>query len=223
MAPISNKLIAQFTTKVVRPSLGPDYFLFRKRDLARMSGPFVQLLALSVNRSGALRVHPCFYVAGADLSLEVIPQNVSLEVLDPHSWTYLQPTLDEAFAQRLLQQLEAESPLSFVAPLAGDASVSRVFRHFAARTTHWSCSLYQAFYLLACGRPSAAHELAQTRARFNKLGENVVGQAPPWRLALGERLDELERRLTLPEGQDLCRTEAQQQAQRLELPEIRWE
>jgi hypothetical protein len=42
-------------------------------------------------------------------------------------------------------------------------------------------------------------------------------------LALGERLDELERRLTLPEGRNLCRIEAQQQAQRLELPEIRWE
>ena len=222
MALLNNKLIAHFTTKVVRPSLGPDYFLFRKRDLARVSGPFVQLLAMSVSRSGALRVHPCFYVAGADLSLEVIPQNVSLEVQDPHRWTYLQPTLDAAFAQRLLQQLEADSPQSFVAPLSGDASVSRVFQSFAARTVHWSSNLYHAFYLLTRGRPEATQELAQARARFNKLGERRVGQAPSWRFVLAERLDELERRLTLPEGCELCRAEAQQQAQRLELPEIYW-
>lgn len=222
MPPPSNRRVAQFAAKWVRPLLGPDFVVYRKRDLARLSGPFVQLLAMSVSRGGVLRVHPTFFVAGADLSLEVIPQNVSLEVLDPPRWSFDEPTLDEAFAHRLVSQLEEHTPLSFVAPLEGAAGVDRAFRHFAQRTTHWSCSLYHAFYLLACGRPEAAQQLAQSRQRYDRLGERIASQVPPWRVVLGARLDALERRVGLPAGAGLCRDEAQQQARLLELPDIRW-
>lgn len=188
-----------------------------------MRGPFVQLLALSVSRGGAVRVHPTFFVAGADLSLTVIPQTVSLEVLDPRRWSFHDCALDGTFAAGLVQSLEQASPLSFVTPIPSDDAVERAFASFASRSVHWGECLFAAFFMLACNRPGAAPLLRQAQDRFARLGTKVIGDPPEWRLVLGARLAELHRRLQDPDGAQQCRTDADNQSAALRLPPIRWD
>ena len=220
-----NKEIARFVQSDIRPHLASDFTTYKKRDLVRMQGSFVQLLALSFSRNGTLRVHPTFFVVGADLSLPVIPQNASLEVIDPWKWSFAGVVLDHDFAQRLVRQLESLSPLSFTSPLEAieTGAIPRVFAFFDKHSEHWSQSLYLACYLLAIGHKDAPVAAKRARAQFDKLGRKVIGQPPPWRISLGERLLELERRLSLAEGPSLCREEAEEQAEKLGLPKIAWQ
>ena len=220
-----NREISRFVHTNIRPLLASDFRTYKKRDLVRMHSSFVQLLALSFSRNGTLRVHPTFFVVGADLLIPVIPQNASLEVIDPWKWSFAGAVLDQDFAQVIVRQLEKLSPLSFTASLetmAADA-IPRVFTFFDKHSEHWSQSLYLACYLLAIGHKDAPAAAKRARAQFDKLGRKVIGQPPPWRIALGERILELERRLSLAEGPSLCREEAEEQAEKLGLPKIAWQ
>jgi hypothetical protein len=217
-------MIRQFVEGELRPRLALDFVPYKSHDLVRMRGPFVQLLAISVRRSGSLRVHPTFFVVGADPVVPVIPQNVSLEVLDPWKWSFPNEELTRDFADRLRRELDATSPLSFAAPLSSidDSDVSKLFEFFDRKTKHWSASLYLAHYLLATGRAPATAALHRARAKFDKLGSKVSGAPPVWRIALGARIGELERRLTLAEGPGLCRIDSDDQAATFGLPTPTW-
>jgi hypothetical protein len=220
-----NAQLSRFVDTEVRPLLAPDFTLYRKRELVRMHGPFVQFLSLSVARGGSLRVYPTFFVVGADPSVPVIPQNVSLGAEDPAAWRFQGVVLDAEFARRLVRQVEAASPLSFTGPLAADGSaIARTFHVFEARTRHWSPSLYLAHFLLTAGsrQAAAAAAVGRARVRFAALGERVTGDPPAWRIALGQRIAELERRVTSADGQGLCRAESERQAAEFGLPGIVW-
>ncbi len=220
-----NREIARFVQHDIRPHLAKDFTTYKKRDLVRMYGSYVQHLAFSFSRNGTLRAHPTFFVVGADLSLPVIPQNTSLEVIDPWRWSFAGAVLDQDFAQRFVRQLENLSPLSFTAPLADAATVAipRVFGVFVKHSEHWSHSLYLAYYLLATGHKDAPAAAKRARAQFDRLGRIVIGLPPPWRVALGQRILELDRRLSFAEGPSLCREDAEEQAVKLGLPKITWQ
>ncbi len=222
MATLSNKDIARFMLTLVLPKLGQDFFPYVKKDLARMRGPFVQLLALSSSKSGRfLKVHPTLYVVGADPSFEVISQNVSLEVWAPRKWSFDSPTLGEAFADRLLQQIEAETPISFVQPL-DDSAIEAALRRFAAAKGHWNAQFFLAFLSILQRWPNAHEELVAAQKVFDKLVQPGAAGLPPWGKAQLRRFEALRRRIDSANGVEECKKECESHALSLKLPPIAW-
>src|ERR1700741_1259007 len=110
--PAANE-VARFVREALRGCVGKEYAVYQRRALVRMRGPFVQLIGLYVTRGGALLVLPTYYVVGASPGDPVLHQTLSLYADSPRRWMFMNPTLDQKFAQRLVEQTEQDAPLSF--------------------------------------------------------------------------------------------------------------
>jgi len=222
MISLSNSNIEGFVQQAIWPRLPADYFVYKKRGLARMRGPFVQLLVLSKNKSGRfLKAHPTLYVAGAEPGMATICQNVSLEVWAPRKWMFDSPALDSSFARNLVLQIERETPVSFVQPLT-DTSINRAFHRFNAKSCDWHAQFFLAFLSILQNKRSAYDDLRLARKRFQKLTFSRVSKIAPWVDVLSDRFSELENRIGRSDCLSLCRVDCQHHAELLKLPLIDW-
>lgn len=208
-------------TTEVRPLLPDDYVVYMKRDYLRMRGPFIQLLAVSLGRGGrVVKVHPTFYVAGADLKMDVITESASLGIIDPHDWRFLDQPLDSSFARLIVDRVAAHTPLSFQEPIT-DAAMAGALKQFARMPKNWSVRLLYGFLLILLGHGDARRELRNAVADFTK-DRRKRNDAPSWELEMDARFTELLARLDAPDRILRCRQDAEAHAARLKLPGIRW-
>lgn len=223
------KAIKAFSQFEIRPLLGADFsaYIYAKRDLVRMRGPFVQAVLFAKKRSDWLLVIPTFYVAGANPADPVLFQTMSLPISgmdENRRWRFPPETLlDAKLAQDLVAQLERESPLSFVKPLEDDA-IGATLDLIVRKGPHWASYLSRAFFNMCRGAVDAAGaDLAQARKLFIKRSRYRLGQTPfDFEQVLMARFDTLQRRLQEPECVLLCRAEAEEHASRLQLPAVEW-
>lgn len=226
MQSLKTKDIAYFVKNMIWPKFGPGYFIYKRQDLVRMRGPFLQGVLFAKKRSGWLHVIPTFYVAGANLADPVIFQTMSVPVHgidEARRWKWHADTLlDDHLASHIVSQLEEYSPLSFVEAL-DDLAVGASLTHFAKELSHWAPFLSLAFFCICSGNPSARDNLDHARRIFLKLSRYGSGTPPlEFEQALLARFDELEARLDDPDCISICRTEAEEHAARLFLPPIEW-
>lgn len=211
-----------FMKNEVRPHLPHDYVVYMKRDYLRMRGPFVQLLTVSLGRGGrVVKVHPTFYVAGADLEMEVITESASLGMIDPLDWRFVDQPLDSSFAQLIIDRVAARTPLSFTEPIA-DGSMAGALRSFAQLPKNWSVRLLYGFLLILLGKPEARRELVRALADFTKDRRKRTDFPVAWELELDARFTELIARLDARDCIIRCRQDAEAHATRLKLPAVRW-
>lgn len=218
--------LARFAKKIVRPLLGSDYFVYARRDLVRMRGPFVQGVLFAQKRSGWLVVIPVVYVLGASQEDDVLFQTMSLPVsgVDDYGiWRWSpEVSLDEALAERLVAQIERESPLSFVESLE-DEGIDSVLNYFSSRVDHWAPSFSKAYFNMCRGRVGAYGELLTARKRFIELSRIGRGGSPTeFESRLLIRIETLLRRFEQANCIELCRGEVEEHAKRLSLGDIKW-
>lgn len=206
--------------------LAADFSVYAKRDLVRMRGPFVQAVLFAKKRSDWLHIIPTFYVAGANPAELVLFQNMSLPISgvdENRRWRFPPETpLNAELAQRLVAQLERDSPLSFVKPLE-DNAIETTLDLFVRKSTYWVSALYKAFFSMCRGADAAGADLALARKLFIKHSRYGRGKAPlDFEQVLMARFDTLQRRLLEPDCILLCRAEAEEHASRLGLPAVEW-
>lgn len=226
---MTTKAIKAFSKLEIRPLLGADFsaYAYSKRDLVRMRGPFVQAVLFAKKRSDWLLIIPTFYVAGANPADPILFQNMSLPISgmdENRRWSFPPETaLNAELAQRLVAQLERESPLSFAKPLEDD-TIGTTLDLLVRRRSYWVSGLSRAFFNMCRGADSTVlDDLALARKLFIKYSRYGLGQAPlDYEQVLMARFDTLQRRLQKPDCILLCRAEAEEHAGRLQLPTVSW-
>jgi hypothetical protein len=196
--------------------------MYGKGDLLRLRGCFVQCVLFWVSRSGSLHVSPTLFVLGANPCDPTIHQTVGLEIQDPRRWTFNQMSLDNEFAAHIVDQMERDSRLSFIAQLKDD-NIDHALRHHAVRSEHWAASIFLAFYNLTRGAEKAQSDISQARRTFERLSNASIGKRlRDWEQALSDRLQMLGERASQPDCTSRCRSEADEHAVRLRLAPIAW-
>jgi hypothetical protein len=106
MAGLRTRVVAAFFKIEIRPQLGEDFFVYKKRHLARMRGPFVQAALFAKDCSNGLEIIPTFYMAGANPFDPVLFQTMSLPITGMASasqWRFPPETpLDAELTHRLM-------------------------------------------------------------------------------------------------------------------------
>lgn len=200
------------------------FSMYAERDLIRMRGPFVQALLFGNSRTQTLDVVPAFYVVGAYPADSALFQTMSIPLVDATGdlrWlSAADAPVEEELAQRLLAQVEQDSPLSFIAPLQ-DESISMALEHLVTTSSHWLPALSKAFFAMCMGSSTAAADLARARDTFIRLSNVGRGGTPrPFERDLMARFDDLNLRLQGIDCIAQCRKEAEEHAARLGLPAI---
>lgn len=218
--------VKKFAQTLLKQKLGDEYRIVSNRDLVRMRGPFVQSVLLGIKRSGSLSVIPTFYVIGADPSDEVMFQTMSLPMsgIDrDRRWLVFDGVpLDEGLADRLVEQLKKDSPLSYIEPLS-DVKIHRSLKKFVSRKKHWAPSLSLAYWEILTGAKSAAKTLQKSKRIFVQYSRYSTSEEPlECERKLMDRYDLLHKRLDSVEGISQCRVDADAHAAKLKLPNIDW-
>lgn len=218
--------IVKFSKSMVRPQLGPDFFIHTNRDLVRSRGPFLEAVLFARKRSDWLHVIPTFFVVGADPSAPVLFQTMSLPIHgidETGKWRFPPDSLlNDELARHIVSQLERESPLTFTGPLQ-DEAIDTALRIFVREVAHPAPSLSLAFFNLCRGASSARSDLANARRLFLKLSRYGSGKPPlDYEQALLARLDELEARLDSSDSIAICRKEVSEHARKMALPVPDW-
>lgn len=216
----------RFVQSFLKQKLGDEYKPATKREVARMRGHFVQTVSLGVSRSEWMTVYPTFYVVGADPSDEVMFQTMSLPMsgIDSSRRWSVQPEtlLDEILADRLVRQIEEETPLSFLLPLT-DASIHKTLQKFCKGAQHWAPSLSLTYWEILTGNKTAADTLAISKKQFIKHSRFGSGKQPlDFEHTLMARYELLQARIGSPDCIGQCRAEAEVHAAKLKLPKIHW-
>lgn len=231
--------IARFVKTHLRAAL-PDFSCqYKRRDICRMRGLFMQGVGVGTSRGGWIHVYPDFFVLGAEIYEKDLPKNllkngsvcsdnlihgtVSLEVKAPRRWHFPPETpLDEALAAEILRRLKEDSPISFTELLTGDA-IDKALRWFGKDGLHWAADLFLAYFNMTRGAPSARKDLARAFGLFVKHSRYSTDKPPlDYEEALYARFQELEARLDRPDCIALCRADAEEHARLLGLPPIVW-
>lgn len=218
--------LARFAKNVVRPLLGSDYFVYARRDLVRMRGPFFQGVLFAKKRSGWLVVIPVFYVLGASQSDDVLFQTMSLPVsgVDEYGiWRWSPDVcLGEVLAEGVVAQIERESPLSFFQSLE-DERIDAALNYFSSRVDHWAPSLSRAYFNMCRGRAGAHGELLAARKKFIELSRIGRGGLPTdFESGLLSRIETLLLRFEQTNCIELCRRDVEEHANRLSLGDVKW-
>lgn len=218
--------LRKFSKSYLRPHLGAEYFQYKGGDLFRARGPFLQGVLLAIKRSGWLQIIPTFYVVGAMPSYDVIFQSVSLPVSgvdEDRVWLRSpETTLDESLSRYVIENIERESPLSFLEP-ASDGAIDEALRFFVKKVDHMAPSIFLAFFNLCRGAASTPKDLATAKSIFLKKSRYASGKPPlEYEKLLLDRFNDLEARLKNPDCVHVSRAEADEHAKTLGLPGIEW-
>ena len=216
--------IARFIKTNINTVL-PDFTSqYKKRDLLRMRGNFVQMLIIGVSRGGWIGISPTFYVLGPELWQDYIHETVSLSVLSSEKrWNFPPDTLlEDNFANEILQRLIEDSPISYLDQLS-DESVSRGLSWLARDRQHWAADLFLAFFNMTRGAPTARTDLARAFKLFHQHSRLSTNKPlRDWEVLLQNRFNELEKRLDNSDCIALCRADSESHAKMLGLPPIVW-
>ncbi|QNA87495.1 hypothetical protein G4G28_01710 [Massilia sp. Dwa41.01b] len=208
------------------PLVLPGFRLYAERDLVRMRGPFVQALLFAHTRSEWLDVVPVFYVAGANPADAALFQTMSVPLAgasEKRRWLFpADAPVEEDAAQRLVVQIERDSPLSFLAPL-DDGAIAGLLDHLVTQSQHWLPALSKAFFGMCTGSAASAVDLASARDAFIRFSNVGRGGTPRgFERDMMARFDVLEHRLHSQTCIVQCHHEAEEHAARLGLPPIEW-
>lgn len=117
--------VERFACDSMLPLLGHGFTRYCKRDIVRMQGLFVQALLFSIKKSGWMHVIPTFYVVGADPVHEILYQSMMIPpdgIDNAAQWkVHFDAELNGCLAEWLVNQLEIDSPLSFLKDLSDNA------------------------------------------------------------------------------------------------------
>ncbi|MEW6416489.1 MAG: hypothetical protein AB1482_14685 [Pseudomonadota bacterium] len=231
--------IAYFVRTHLRAVL-PDFTgQYKRRDIHRMRGSFIQGVGVSVSRGGWIHLTPSLFVLGAEIyekdlqssklkdgsisADNLIHTTVCLETKAPRRWMFEPETpLDEKFAAEILTRLKKDSPISFTAPLE-DEAIDKALRWFGKDGLHWAADLFLAYFNMTRGAPTARRDLGRAFDIFRRKSRMATDKPlRDWEEALLARFQELESRLDRPDCIALCRADAEEHARLLKLPPIVW-